>query len=1300
MSLFRKWTASLVGGCMALIGNSAEFSIPAMANTPGMDGLTDKQEWRGTLIFAGAPVIEHRKVSFFSGWCPEGLYLAMESEMPSRGDFPVKGKNIVMDDSLEFWFVPPEDKRREGPFKQGKFQFIITHAGRLLSIQHDPGWGLADRDWESHCRIRQTKKNGTWRVELFFPASAFGFEKLIPGVWKMFFGRNFGTEPVRQIRYSDAGNEFLRTEFFSSFTLSKSPVAARMEYSPGTRIPASFSVIGAQTQNFTVETEIGAQKEKRILPGGTSLNLENQVAKSGETPIAVQISDSSGQILLKRSVLYAPSSERLWYNRESFAAFQHNFQHGCQKPDDSTFPDSRIEITGKAPEWIAGREKGSQALLLPAGSKAIFRNVRFQGPGAILLWLKPLGKLTTVPSRYFGTGNPPARYLFYQESISRESPFAHFGCHNLMNPTPLVYNLTATGKTLKNGEWNLVVVNMMNDRCDLYINGRKFADKICDFGTENMKFGEFYIGGTKSSMALGVSEVAIYSRPLTIDEILQQMTVKNGIAGSLLWYPSLHMVAAEIAVQPEENSDLELRVTDSMEKIIFRETFRTSRKTVPGSSEKKSVMFRKKFRISENLPDGDYRVQIIDPKTKAVLKERFCRMKNYPWMGNRIGMEDKVLPPFTPVRLDGRILSAVLRDYRLGENGLPEQVISCGKTLLAEPISIKVEKNGSVESMQGSSFSVKSVGDTRIEYSAKLHSSLLNANFSGCFEQDGLLKFDLQFKTSGKTLPDRVYLDIPVKKEIAELFHAAGEGLRSNPAGFLPEGTGVIYHSRSLKQMKISNFIPYLWVGGDELGICYAADWDQGWWHTKKRDAVELIRDPNGTIRIRLNLLNDPVIIESSRIMTLGIMASPVKPMPEGWRGWCDGFKFKANRNAQCHYSAFYWGGYSGMASRYPAFEDFTYIRKLMETAKTGKVDKTFRENWLKRIAECPVEQAPIPRKRPDGMKAVTDHFDAAHWHMKQLHGMKKIVVYPYTCSYYPTDTLPEYNYFSDEWKDMHVYGSYADYAIYYLDKMLEAGFGGVYNDNTYLTSNYDWVTGQAWIDDDGNVHPSLGVWRNREYHRRQLETIVDHGLDPWLTVHQTNSNVLPALGFATNSMGMEWKYGITDYQERFTSDYIRTVNQGRQGGFFPTVLDGIPKEGTTVQRSWCTRTMLATLLPHEIRPTAHRCSDAAVYQKVHDILFDFGIYKKDCVVWQFWRENREVSVSDSRLLVTSYRRGRKMLLVCGNYADNIVAEITCPDTILSAVNAETEKPLEVHGRKLVLPVAKHDLVLVLLNLK
>jgi hypothetical protein len=272
---------------------------------------------------------------------------------------------------------------------------------------------------------------------------------------------------------------------------------------------------------------------------------------------------------------------------------------------------------------------------------------------------------------------------------------------------------------------------------------------------------------------------------------------------------------------------------------------------------------------------------------------------------------------------------------------------------------------------------------------------------------------------------------------------------------------------------------------------------------------------------------------------------------------------------------------------------------------------------------------------------------------------------------------------------------------------MIEAGMGGIYLDNAALAPSWTWPTGDGYIDDDGNVCPSFGLWRLRDFIKRLAVMFVEMGKEPFIYVHDTNALILPAFSFATATMDLEWKYGDSDFQERFPADYFRAIVTGRQGGFFPTCIDGIvaPPE----KRPWLTRTMLACFLPHEIQPTVwiNSGTDIPTYQKLAGIIWAFGKAAPDTRFIPYWDVKTPVKPQGGDLIPSAYLRGDKMLLVIGNYGGDgdIPIKIDCKkigfSEVVSARNCETEASLAVkHKDSFVLTIKKHDIAIVELSLK
>ena len=744
-------------------------------------------------------------------------------------------------------------------------------------------------------------------------------------------------------------------------------------------------------------------------------------------------------------------------------------------------------------------------------------------------------------------------------------------------------------------------------------------------------------------------------------------------APDLKWYASrCAVVCTEV---PEQGT--RLRVKDASGCVAFEGGVEGLRAVVSVGGERGA------------LPNGAYCAELVHGKD-VVCSHDFVHT-NYPWFNSSVGKADILLPGFTPLKAQGEAIEAVGRKYVFERAGLLREVWTLGEQILARSVALKMK---TLAKIRRNPFVVEDATDTKVPFRTVLA--------TGRVEQDGLIVFTLKLpETEGP-----VALEIPIKKEYAQFFHMCGDAIRSNPAGSLPAGVGRIFGSRSMGGcgMTLDNFMPYCWIGTDDRGICFAADTDCGWVHGKERDAVEIWREEDGTVILKLNLIAEAGR-HPARQIELALQASPVKPTPKGWRGWVDAYDVKGTRNMLCQASSPTWGCYINGMARYPTFEDWSFVRKMAEAAKTGRVDEDYLARWIARCLDAR-KNAPqlvpwLAAQRGDAAAEANlrAHAGAAFKRQLYLADKTKPTLYYYTCDYDPCETLYEMPVMRDEWGTRaFVSGAHQDYAAYYLKKMCENGMSGVYNDNAFLRANWDWVTGGAWFDEKGTLHPSYGLWALREHARRQIVTMLEAGVnEPWLTIHHTNANILPIVSFATNLMGMEDKYGTADFQDRWPRDYIRTVNQGYQAGVFATSIEGPFPMTDPAEKTRVTRTMLATLLPHEVQPTLSMAGDHQLVRRVLELRQQFGIGADDCAYTAYYDQANPVVQANPDVAISTYRRGEHLLLVIGGFAK---AAVTVPirlrkGRIVRAVDLETDKPLACERGAASLTLKPHDFALV-----
>jgi len=106
--------------------------------------------------------------------------------------------------------------------------------------------------------------------------------------------------------------------------------------------------------------------------------------------------------------------------------------------------------------------------------------------------------------------------------------------------------------------------------------------------------------------------------------------------------------------------------------------------------------------FQDNMPPGDYQLKaIVHDSTNAKLGEliKTLTVPSREWLGNTLGEEKKVLPPWTPIKIDKKSAENFSvqvwgRQYQFGNSVLPTQIISQDQPMLQSPMALKVLLGG------------------------------------------------------------------------------------------------------------------------------------------------------------------------------------------------------------------------------------------------------------------------------------------------------------------------------------------------------------------------------------------------------------------------------------------------------------------------------------------------------------------------------------------------------------------------------------------------------------------------------
>jgi len=213
--------------------------------------------------------------------------------------------------------------------------------------------------------------------------------------------------------------------------------------------------------------------------------------------------------------------------------------------------------------------------------------------------------------------------------------------------------------------------------------------------------------------------------------------------------------------------------------------------------------------------------------------------KVFPWENNQLGISREVMPPFTPLEVEGNRVRVVLREHRHGSGGLWESVVvdaltpgpSPGKgeggnktmpsstkgegreELLAGPMRWEVTAAGpdgrpATAAVSAEAWKYTARQPTEVIGQCRWTAGPLAAEVRTEYDYDGMMLVRVGLAPTPSPI-QRLSLAIPLRAEVARYMHAVGDGLRHNYAGLVPPGEGRVWDSSKASRLEIpGTFFP------------------------------------------------------------------------------------------------------------------------------------------------------------------------------------------------------------------------------------------------------------------------------------------------------------------------------------------------------------------------------------------------------------------------------------------------------------------------------------------------------------
>lgn len=264
---------------------------------------------------------------------------------------------------------------------------------------------------------------------------------------------------------------------------------------------------------------------------------------------------------------------------------------------------------------------------------------------------------------------------------------------------------------------------------------------------------------------------------------------------------------------------------------------------------------------SPGAPDGPYRAF------------------GYPWENNSLGMERIVPAPWTPVSREAGALRVWGRTFHPG-GVLPGQVTARDSELFAAPPRLDLVVDGAEPLARARDREWLETADDRVRWRTTAAGRGCRVEAEVTVEYDGLWLVSLTVTPEREARLERLVVELPWRKSVAQFYSRYVrydyDRQSVDPADFFAA------FGRLDRPVRFP-FNPTVWVGNHDVGAEWICETDEGWSPRRAPQAVTL--EPGaGDVRMRVNIVTEPVTLRQPYRLTFGLLPTPVKPLPDDWR--------------------------------------------------------------------------------------------------------------------------------------------------------------------------------------------------------------------------------------------------------------------------------------------------------------------------------------------------------------------------------------------------------------------------------
>ena len=615
---------------------------------------------------------------------------------------------------------------------------------------------------------------------------------------------------------------------------------------------------------------------------------------------------------------------------------------------------------------------------------------------------------------------------------------------------------------------------------------------------------------------------------------------------------------------------------------------------------------------------AQYTLEVVlsDPKGAAVDAMTLpVKLMGYQfeWLPNTVGISDKVIPPWTPMKWDDGVVTVWNKRIRLNGLGLAEEVVNAGRKQLAGPMQMVAVVGGKEMPLQrvtGPRLEKLTEATARLAGRATFHN--LAFRCSTRVEFDGFVLNTMTIEPRRPTALDRLTLVVRMPKAEAPCFVTTAGGW-SAVHGWTPKRWT---SKETASGSRVGNFVPYVFLTDSERGFCWFADNDRGWLLDPDQPTLELATKGD-EVELRVNFITKGGALKRSTTLRYGWMVTPQKPQWPGWRAT----HIEPHKPYPKAHTVFYGMDQTNWAVLWPYYSspypwDYAKSKKAFDRARASGT------------ALCAGNIAHAIARYRDA-KGRWFNALAADWGTQ------------------PGDR--------SNGNVIRCRGT-NDFQLWHYDQWIrKSGLNGLYFDENYLGEEWNDLQGTAYRTDAGRVQPGYSYLGLREFNKRIRYLFHGYGLaPPRLWLHTTSGHPVHAWmpDVAMEAENVEPANADNDYMECLPASRLRAIGMGRNLGAAPVIMCQADRHW---KGTWCDR-MIEQFLGWVL---AHDCLPESAGLPWPVLAAELEMWQPDIRFVPYWKSGLGLESRTRDVVVSAHvRKGHVVLWVVNTSHDDRTATV------------------------------------------